>query len=47
MKILLPASILHLKETKWAGPATLNRHGEVIPGFSIHEVVNFLPDSNI
>ncbi len=47
VKKLLPSSILNLKETKWAGPATLCRHGEVVPGFAIHEVVNFLPDSNI
>ncbi len=47
VKKFLPSSILHLKETKWAGPATLNRHGEIIPGFTIHEVVNFLPNSTI
>ncbi len=46
MKNLLPASILHLKETKWAGPAILRNHREDIPGFAIHEVVNFLPEPN-
>lgn len=40
---LLPDSILHLKETKWAGPArVLNSSGE-LSGFVIHEVVHFKP----
>lgn len=40
---LLPQSILHLQETKWAGPACLFCGNGVRPGFSIHEVVHFHP----
>jgi len=40
---LLPHSILHLKETKWAGPARLIRAGRELSGFAIHELVHFHP----
>ncbi len=40
---LLPHSILHLKETKWAGPARLFRTGRELSGFAIHELVHFHP----
>lgn len=42
-KRLLPPSILHLRETKWAGPALFRRGDASLPGFSIHEVVHFHP----
>lgn len=45
LRRLLPDSILHLKETKWGGPASLVAPGLGAPenGYAIHEVVRFKP----
>lgn len=41
VKRLLPGSILHLQETKWAGAALLHDGRAPEPGFAIHEIVRF------
>lgn len=43
VKRMLPPSILHLHETKWAGTARLLGPDGDRSGFSIHEVVHFHP----
>ncbi|MBT9448559.1 hypothetical protein ICN84_00545 [Akkermansia glycaniphila] len=44
-KKLLPPSILHLHECKWAGRATLTTSSGTETGLSIHEIVRFSPPS--
>ncbi len=44
-KKLLPPSILHLHECKWAGRATLTTPSGTETGLSIHEIVRFSPPS--
>lgn len=45
-KAMLPPSILHLKERKWAGEATLATPAGVEHGLSIHEIIHFAPSES-
>lgn len=46
-KKLLPPSILHLHERKWAGAATLTTPSGIETGLSIHEIVRFSPSREL